>query len=113
MTARNALIQAPPFAVEEALKTLGANLRIARLRRKLTINEIGQKIGVGPRAVMDAEKGKPSTAIAVYVALLWALDLIDQFSEVASPARDDQGLALSLPREDSRARARGAIDNDF
>ena len=113
MAARNTLTQAPPFAVEDALKTLGAHLRIARLRRKLTINEIGQKIGVGPRAVMDAEKGKPSTAAAVYVGLLWALNLLDHLTDVASPTKDDEGLALSLPRENARSRAQSEIDNDF
>jgi transcriptional regulator with XRE-family HTH domain len=113
MTARNALIDAPPYAVEAALKRLGANLRIARLRRKLTINEIGQKIGVGPRAVMDAEKGKPSTAVAVYVALLWALGLIDHLAGVASPEKDDEGSALSMPGEGSRARPKDMMDNDF
>ncbi len=32
----------------------------------LTIKDVAEKIGAGPRAVMDAEKGKPSTSIAVY-----------------------------------------------
>ncbi|MCU7936191.1 MAG: helix-turn-helix domain-containing protein [Candidatus Thiodiazotropha sp. (ex Dulcina madagascariensis)] len=59
----------------QALKRLGANLRTARLRRNLTIKEIADKIGTGPRAVMDAEKGRPSTGIVVYTALLWAYDL--------------------------------------
>jgi len=76
MTARNTLIQAPPYPVERTIKRLGANLRTARLRRNLTIEEIGEKIGTGPRAVSDAEKGKVSTGIAVYTALLWAYDLL-------------------------------------
>ena len=111
MAARNALIAAPPYAVETALKTLGVNIRTARLRRNLTIDEIGQRVGVGRRAIMDAEKGKPSTAIVVYVGLLWALDLIDQLAEVASPDKDEEGLALSPAR--SRARRKEALDNDF
>jgi transcriptional regulator with XRE-family HTH domain len=40
---------------------LGGNLRTARLRRDLTINEAAEKIGTGSRAVSDAERGKPST----------------------------------------------------
>ena len=61
MTAKNTLIQAPPYAVELAIKRLGSNLRTARLRRNLTIEEVGEKIVTGPRAVSDAEKGKVST----------------------------------------------------
>jgi hypothetical protein len=47
MTAKNTLIQAPPYPVEQAIKRLGANLRTARLRRNLTIEEVGEKIGTG------------------------------------------------------------------
>ena len=44
MTAKNTLIQAPPYPVEQAIKRLGANLRTARLRRNLTIAAVGEKI---------------------------------------------------------------------
>jgi transcriptional regulator with XRE-family HTH domain len=106
MTARNKLLTAPPHPVEQTLKRLGANLRTARLRRNLTIAAMGEKIGTGPRAVADAEKGKPSTAIAVYAAMLWALDLLGQMSDVATPERDEEGQTLALARERSRARPR-------
>jgi transcriptional regulator with XRE-family HTH domain len=70
MTAKNTLTQAPPYAVEKAIKRLGANLRTARLRRNLKIKDVAQKIGTGPRAVSDAEQGKITTSIVVYTALL-------------------------------------------
>ena len=113
MAARNPLLKAPPYPVEQALKRLGANLRTARLRRNLTIKDVAQKIGSGPRAVMDAEKGKPSTGIAVYVALLWVFDLLSPFSEVADPAMDSEGQTLARSRERSRARVGGGLDDDF
>ncbi len=113
MTARNLLTTTPPYPVEQAMKQLGTNLRTARLRRNLTIEEVAQKIGAGRRAVMDAEKGKPSTGIVVYVALLWAYDLLDPFNEVADPVRDEEGQALALAGERSRARSTETLDNDF
>jgi transcriptional regulator with XRE-family HTH domain len=113
MSARNPLLTAPPFPVEQALKRLGANLRTARLRRNLTVEEAAQKIGAGTRAVTDAEKGKPSTGIAVYVALLWAFDLLDQLNEVADPAKDPEGRSLALAQERSRARHKDDLNNDF
>ncbi len=113
MTARNTLMTIPPYPVEQAIKRLGANLRTARLRRNLTIEDVAQKIGAGPRAVMGAEKGKPSTGIAVYVALLWAYDLLGAFIEAADPARDEEGQALALASERSRARTTKELDNDF
>ncbi len=113
MTARNKLLSAPPYAVEQSLRRLGADLRTARLRRNLTIADLAEKIGTGERAVADAEKGKPSTGVAVYAALLWALDLLDQLAEVAAPERDDEGQTLALARERSRARPRAVLGNDF
>ena len=113
MTAKNTLMQAPPYAVEKAIKRLGSNLRTARLRRNLTIEDVGQKIGTGPRAVSDAEKGKASSGIAVYIALLWTYDLLDQIREIADPASDEEGLNLSLSKERTRARVKEGLDNDF
>ncbi|CAN5229978.1 helix-turn-helix transcriptional regulator [soil metagenome] len=113
MTAKNSLTTAPPYAVEQALKRLGANLRTARLRRNLTIAEVAGKIGTGPRPVSDAEKGKPSTGAAVYVALLWAYDLLGQMEDIADPALDEEGLALSPARERARSRQEEGLDSDF
>ena len=62
MTAKNTLVMTLPRPVEQAIKRLGANLRTARLRRNLTIENVAEKIGTGPRAVSDAEKGKVSTS---------------------------------------------------
>jgi len=113
MTARNRLLQAPPYLVEQALTRLGRSLRTARIRRNLTIDEVAQKIGTGRRAVMDAEKGKASTGVGVYIALLWVYDLISQLNDVANPANDEQGLTLVAPKEKTRARKSGELNSDF
>ena len=113
MTAKNLLTTAPPYEVEQAITRLGRNLRTARLRRNLTINEVAAKIGTGPRAVMDAEKGKLSTGIAAYVALLWAYDLLHPFGALAEPLTDREGLAFDQLSGRERARSGKGLDNDF
>lgn len=113
MTARNTLTTVPPYPVEQALTRLGANLRTARLRRNLTIDEVAKKIGTGPRAVMDAEKGKPSTGAVVYTALLWAYGLLEPFTQIADPARDEEGLTLEIAGGRVRARQQDELDDDF
>ena len=113
MTGRNPLSTSPPYPVDKAIKNLGANLRIARLSRNLAIQDVADKIGTGPRAVADAEKGKPSTGIAVYVALLWTFGLLGQFAELAAPDRDEEGLALTRAGKRQRARQKDELDNDF
>ena len=113
MVARNTLTTATPYAVEQAIKKIGKNLRIARLRRKLTIEEVAEKIGTGPRAVRAAEHGHPSTGIAVYAALLWAFNLLPTFEEAADPRNDEEGLALAEAGTGVRARRKRGLDNDF
>lgn len=115
MAAKNQLTNAPPYVVESSLKRLGADLKLARLRRNLTIAAVAERIGTGPRAVLDAEKGKPTTGIVVYAALLWVYDLIGQLDEVAAASRDAEGLQLARHSERRRARERGTggLDHDF
>lgn len=115
MAAKNQLTESPPYPVETSLKRLGADLKLARLRRNLTIEAVAERIGTGPRAILDAEKGKPTTGIIVYTALLWAYGLIGQLDDVAAPSRDADGLQLARQSERRRARERpnGGLDNDF
>ena len=113
MVARNPLLTAPPYEVEMSLKTLGANLRTARLRRNLSLQQVAEKVGVGRHVVSSAEKGKPSTGIAIYAAILWALGLIDQLSVVADPNHDEEGKALAKSRERARAGTAKGLSDDF
>ncbi len=113
MPPRSPLTETPPFAVESVIKTLGANLRTARLRRNLTMTEVADKLGVGRHVISDAENGKPGTAIAVYVGMLWTMNLLDHLERVADPAADEVGLARSIADGRERAGRGGGLDNDF
>lgn len=113
MAARNPLLSAPPYQVEQALTLLGANLRTARLRRNLSLHEMAEKIGVGRHVVSAAEKGKPSTGIAIYAAMLWSLGLVEQLAEVADPDRDDEGKTLEKSRQRAKAGASKRLSDDF
>src|SRR6266702_2879010 len=113
MSARNQLLLAPPYPVEQALNRLGQNLRTPRIRRNFTIEEVAKRIGAGRRAIMDAEKGKASTGIGIYAALLWVYDLLSPLNDLANPANDEQGLTLIAAKEKTRARKSRGLDSDF
>jgi len=113
MVARNKLQLAPPFPVERTMKRLGENLRIARIRRNMTIADAAERIGTGPRAVMDAEKGKASTGVVVYAALLWLYDQLHQLEEVADPSKDTEGMAFEMAKMRTRVRKSRGLDSDF
>ena len=113
MTRVSKIAKDPPFAVEQALKRLGQNIRTARLRRKLRLEDVAERMGISRFALAEVEKGKPTTAIAAYLGALWALGLIDQLEDVADPDRDEEGKILERSRAPKTARTRKGLDNDF
>ena len=113
MSAPSHIGKAPPAAVVAALERLGANIRIARLRRRLTQAELAERIGVSRFVVADVERGKATTGVAAYIGALWALGLVDQLRSVADPSLDEEGMALEIARTSKRARRPQALDDDF
>ena|SRR5437660_2516041 len=113
MTKKSPLFQATPFEVEQALKKLGDDLRTARLRRNLSTTDAGAKIGAGRRAIVDAERGKPSTSMAVYAGLLWSYGFVDRLADAADPALDKEGQRQATIRERAHARRPKGLNNDF
>ena len=105
--------KSPPAAVEDILNRLGRNIRTARLRRKLSQEELAERIGVSRYVQADIEKGKPTTAIAAYFGTLWALGLLRDMREVADPDRDQEGKILERARSPKTAPKRKTIDDDF
>ena len=113
MVQRNILTNTPPFAVEKSLKSLGENLKTARLRRGMSIKEVADKIGTGIRVVRNAEQGKPTTSVVIYMALLWAYDLLQAVDDLANPLRDEVGLRLLEAKQPKRSKSKKVMDNDF
>jgi transcriptional regulator with XRE-family HTH domain len=113
MPAQTARLAAPPVQVESAIKTLGADLRTARLRRKLTLVDMADKLGLTRQVIARAEQGHPTTAISVYVGLMWTLGFLGRLADVTNPATDLEALALLKARDPSKANRRGGRDNDF
>ena len=105
--------KSPPAAVEDILKRLGRNLRIARLRRKLSREELAERVGISRYVLADIEKGKPTTAIAAYLGALWVLGSLRDMREVADPDSDEEGKILERARSPKTAPKRKTIDDDF
>ncbi|MCD4762626.1 MAG: helix-turn-helix domain-containing protein [Desulfobacterales bacterium] len=105
--------KSPPAAVEDILNRLGRNIRTARLRRKLSMEELAERVGISRYVLADIEKGKPTTAIAAYLGTLWALGLLWNMQEVADPDRDQEGKILERARSPKTAPKRKTIDDDF
>ena len=113
MPSRTRISESPPAAVQDALERLGRNIRIARLRRRLTQGDLAQRVGVSRFVIADVERGKATTGVASHLGALWALGLLSGMREVGNPDRDDEGKALERARMPARARRPQRLADDF
>lgn len=110
----NKLSKSLPASVEKILIQLGRNIHIARIRRKMRLEDLAERVGISRYLMSDIEKGKPTTSIAAYVGALWALGLSDDMYLIADPDRDFEGKAFESARAPkTAAKRKKALDNDF
>jgi len=67
----------------KALATLGENIKLARLRRKLTAEQVAERAGISRRTLVSVEKGLPGVAMGTYVQVLFVLGLADDLLYIA------------------------------
>ena len=75
-----------PRKVEQKMQIVGEQIRLARLRRNLTISQIAERATCSELTVMRVEKGTPTVAIGIYLRVLYALQLDD---DILFIAKDD------------------------
>ncbi|PJI56043.1 XRE family transcriptional regulator [Methylobacterium radiotolerans] len=103
-----------PYEAVQVLRELGRNLKTARLRRNLTLEEVAGRIGVHRTTLAQAERGDPTVMAATYVAALWVYGLTKQVADLAAPESDEEGQALESASSRQRARSSsGGMSNDF
>ncbi|MFS8465529.1 helix-turn-helix transcriptional regulator [Xanthomonas campestris] len=89
---------------------LGERIRLARTRRGWTGAELAERAGVGRNTVSALERGRPGTAIGVYLSVLWALGLEKSLDGVADPELDTHGKVLEAARRPQRVRTARRTD---
>ena len=72
---------------EEILKTMGEQIKLARLRRSLSSELTAERAGISRATFGKVEKGDPSVAMGIYAAVLHALNNLDQ--DLLLLAKDD------------------------
>jgi transcriptional regulator with XRE-family HTH domain len=104
----------PPAAVQGILAQIGRNIKTARLRRRLRLEDLAERVGLSRYVMSDIEKGKPTTAVAAYIGALWALGLTGGLGAIADPDSDSEGKALeALHAPKTAPKRKKALDNDF
>lgn len=76
-----------PRKLEENMKVVGEQIRLARLRRNLSRAQIAERAMCSELTEARVEKGTPTVAIGIYLRILYALQLED---DVLFIAKDDK-----------------------
>lgn len=96
-----------PRRLEEKMKVVGEQIKLARLRRDLSLAQVAERATCSPLTVSRIEKGSPTVAIGIYLRVLYALQLDD---DILLLAKDDelgrqlQDMALTTRQRASKKR---------
>lgn len=75
-------------ATEEILKTMGEQIKLARLRRDLSAELVAERAGISRASLWKVESGSSAVAIGIYAAVLHALGDMDK--DMLLVAKDDE-----------------------
>ena len=73
---------------EDILKTMGEQIKLARLRRDLPAKLVAERAGISRASRWNVENGSPSVSIGIYAAVLHALNNMDR--DLLLVAKDDR-----------------------
>lgn len=103
----DALTTMPP-AVVTALKALGENLAIARIRRKESQRVWAKRVGVSVPTLIRMEQGDPGVSAGIYATALWLVGRVQALSDAADPKSDRSALELDVRAATKRRAVRSA-----
>ncbi len=80
-----------PIPVNKALQKLGADLKEARIKRRLTMALVEERAGITHVTLTKVEKGNAGVSIGIYTKVMFVLGLIDNVYNLAEPDNDVVG----------------------
>jgi hypothetical protein len=106
-----ALDRLPP-ATSSALEKLGADLAVARLRRKESLASWASRMGVTVPTLMRMEAGEPGVGIGIYATALWLIGRDAALTELAAPANDRGAMELDVREAVALGKARAQASSE-
>lgn len=85
------------------LSQMGENIQLARLRRKLSAEQVAERANISRPTLSSIEKGSPSVSIGSYLLVLQVLGLEKDFLLIAKD--DELGRKLQDANMTTRKRA--------
>ena len=81
--AKNTMGTKLPRKLEQKMALMGEQIKLARLRRNLSIAQVAERATCSPLTVNRIEKGSPTVSIGIYARVLYALQLDDDLLLIA------------------------------
>ncbi len=94
-----------PLPVKRILAKLGADIKAARLRRRVTMTLMAERAFVARSTLQKVEQGNPGVSLGVYATVLFILGLSERIADLADVSTDSVGLHLDEARLPQRVRA--------
>jgi transcriptional regulator with XRE-family HTH domain len=69
--------------ISKLLAEFGENIKLARLRRKLSAKQVAERANMGRTTLWAIEKGSPNVAMGFYMQVLFVLGLEKDLLKVA------------------------------
>ena len=102
-----------PIEATKRVKELGHRVRLARVRRGMSIAELAAKAGINRNTLTALELGKHGVAMGAYITVLWGLGLDRTLDGVAHPDADTHGKTLEASRRPARVRKSQKSKNEY
>lgn len=103
---RSSVYDVLPPKIRRSLAKFGADISLARRKRRLTVAMMSERLGVAKTTYIRVEKGDPTVSMGVYAMALFVLGLGEVFGDLVDAAHDEQGLLLDAERVPKRVRPR-------
>lgn len=91
---------------KKALEKFGADLRAARLRRRLSATVVAERARTSRYTLGRIEKGDPHVSIGIYASVLNVYGLVDGMMTLADLGSDQVGQNLENARLPKTSRGR-------
>ena len=104
-----------PLSLQEIIKHIGENIKLARKRRNLTMQDMAHRMFITRKTLTRIEKGDPGVSIGIIASALLVLGIENDLNHLADPDSDKTGNLLDKKQHNlkKRVRKKKTIDMNF